>query len=134
MDAQRGGDRADAPVLGVIEPPDLCALLGRDHRRGSAPRRGRRPHMDQRGVPDEPAAAPTARAPGSGDGTNDVGIGDLLLAARRVEERRRHDAGRGGRRGSLMRHFLPAGAIPRLARDVVQSAAAAVLISSAGRP
>ena len=88
--------------------------------------------MDQRGVPDEPAAATTARASRAGDETNAVGIEDLL-AARRVEERRRHDAGRADRRGSLMRHFLVAGAIARLARGVVEPAATTVLISLPGR-
>jgi hypothetical protein len=133
MHAERGGDGADAPVLGVIQPADLRALFRRDHRRHSAPRRRPRTHVDQRGVPHEAALATAARAPWAGDGTNDVGIGDLLLAARRVEERRQHDAGGAGRRGSLMRHFLSAGAIARLARGVVEPAPAAVLIPLAGR-
>ena len=134
MHAERGGDGADAPVLGVIESADLRALLGRDHARASAPPRGAWAHVHQRGMPHKAARATAARASRAGDGTSDLGIVNLLLAARGVEERRRHDAARGDRWGSLMRHFLRAGAIPGLARGVVEPAPATVLIPPSGGP
>ena len=88
--------------------------------------------MDQRGVTDEAAPATAARAPRAGDGTRELGIVDLLLAARGVDERRGDDAGCAGRLGSLMRHFLSAGAITRLARGVMQPATTRGLVLPPG--
>jgi len=90
--------------------------------------------VGQRGVPDEAAQATAARAQGPGDGTRDIGIGIRLLAARVSGGRRRDDAGRDSPEGSLMRHFLPAGAVVRLASGVMKPSAAAVLVASTRRP
>src|SRR5581483_3455323 len=86
----------------------------------------------------EAAAATAASTPRVTDGTRDVGIGRVLLAARRVGGRRGDDAGHDVGLGSLMRHFLPAGSVTRLARGVVKPPPAAVLVPPAsgapGRP
>src|SRR6266545_2693300 len=134
VDAERGRDGADAPVLGIEEPADLGALLRRDHRQASAARRRARPVMGQRGVADEPATAPTARA-AQWTGRSEHGrirIGSLLAGAL-SRRRRSDDAGARGAVGSRMRHFLAPGAVARLAGGVMEAPAAAVLIAAAGR-
>ena len=134
--AEGGGDGADAPVLGVEEAPDLGVLRRGDHGRPSAPRRAG-PHVDERGVPDEAAAATTA---GAAERTGDWLMAKLdmrhgLLGVARARgrwRRRRQDAGGVARRGSLMRHFLAAGPIAALPSGVLQAAAPAVLIAAPG--
>src|SRR5207244_9266358 len=86
--AEGGGDGADPPVLRVVEAADLRALLRRDHRSPSAPRRGTGAHVGQRRVAHEAAGAATARTARAGDGTRDIGIVSVLLAARVVDGRR----------------------------------------------
>jgi hypothetical protein len=68
----------------IVEPPDLGVLLGRDHRAASAARRRAGPVMDQRGVADEAAATPTARAARRAEGSERDGssIGGLRAVAR----------------------------------------------------
>src|SRR5207244_1681953 len=132
VDAEGGGDGADPPVLRVVEAADLRALLRRDHGSPSAPRRGTGAHVGQRRVAHEAAGAATARTARAGDGARDIGIVSVLLAARVVDGRRGDDAGGAGVVGSLMRHFLPPGPVARLARGVVQTPTAAVLVASAG--
>jgi hypothetical protein len=134
--AEGVGDRADRPVLGVKEATHLGALEQRDHRRGSAPRRGARlAHMGQGDVADEaaaPAAAGTARAT-SGIGLSSLGIiGGLLRTARGVRRRQEDDAGARAGRGSLMRHLLTLGPIPCLPSGVVDPALPTPLIPPAG--
>jgi len=88
--------------------------------------------VGQRRVAHEAAGAATARTARAGDGARDIGIVSVLLAARVVDGRRGDDAGGAGVVGSLMRHFLPPGPVARLARGVVQTPTAAVLVASAG--
>ena len=88
--------------------------------------------MDERRVAHEAPAAATARTARAGDGTRDIGIVSVLLAAYGVGGRRGDDAGGAGVVGSLMRHFLPPGPVARLACGVVQTPATAALVASAG--
>lgn len=85
--------------------------------------------MGERRVADESTGASTANTPERRDGASVIGIGSVLLAARR---RRGDDAERDDARGSLMRHFLRPGPVARLARGVMQSTATPVLVASAG--
>src|SRR5256712_6832011 len=90
--------------------------------------------MGQRGVADEPATAPTARA-AQWTGRSEHGrirIGSLLAGAL-SRRRRSDDAGARGAVGSRMRHFLAPGAVGRLAGGVMEAPAGAVLIAVAGR-
>jgi hypothetical protein len=87
----------------------------------------------------EPAAwTPTAGAarPPQATGGRDLGIDGVLLAAHRADARggrRVDDAGERAGLGSLMRHILAPRPIPGLTGGVVEPAAPALLIASAGR-
>jgi hypothetical protein len=89
--------------------------------------------VGERRVADEAPGATAAVTPEWRDGASAIGIVSILLAARRLNRRRRDDAGRDDAWGSLMRHFLPPSPVARLARGVTQPTAALVLVPSPGR-
>lgn len=144
MHPQGAGDGADAPVLGVEEPANLRAQLGRDHgqRASGAQGAGPRGQMGEGRVPHEVARSATARAAnGGGAGSRQIGLvmmRVLLVTARRglrTGRRREHHAGADGAGGSLLRHFLFVGAlagpIPCLPGRMPQPPRAPVLIAAA---
>ena len=132
MHLQLPGERADRPVLGMMEPQDLRLELARDH-------------------PENPEAARSPPAPGPGadprppwqrrateraalaqlGGFDGVIIAELPREDRGAQER----APRRATRGSLMRHFVArARPVRPLPRGVAMRAAMAALIAGAGAP